>query len=131
MVLNRQGPDPLQTLGQLFASADVALLQEAVAQTHISTDVVKYIIELINATRQHEDISRGASPRATLAVTAMAKAVAQLRARDYVIPKDVQEVFSHVVAHRLLLSERAEAKGLSAEQVLKQIIDGVSAPKLR
>ena len=131
MVLNRQGQDPLQTLGQLFASADVALLQEAVAQTHISTDVVKYIIELINATRQHEDISRGASPRATLAVTAMAKAVAQLRARDYVIPKDVQEVFSHVVAHRLLLSERAEAKGLSAEQVLKQIIDGVSAPKLR
>ena len=131
MVMNRQGQDPLQSLGQLFASTDVALLQETVAQTHINTDVVKYIVALINATRQHEDISRGASPRATLAVTAMSKAIAQLRGRDYVIPKDVQEVFSHVVAHRLLLSERAEAKGLSAEQILKQIVDGVDAPKLR
>ena len=131
MVLNRQGQDPLQSLGQLFASTDVSLLQETVAHTHVSTDVVKYIVTLINATRQHEDITRGASPRATLAVTAMAKAVAQLRGRDYVVPKDVQEVFSPVVAHRLLLSERAEAKGLSAEQVLKMIIDGADAPKLR
>ncbi len=130
MVLNRQGQDPLQSLGQLLAPTDVALLQETVAHTHVSTDVVKYIVELISATRQHEDIARGASPRATLAVTAMAKAVAQLRNRDYVVPKDVQEVFSHVVAHRLLLSERAEAKGLSAEQILKQILDGTAAPKL-
>lgn len=131
MVMNRQGQDPLQSLGQLLAPTDVAILQETVAHTHVSTDVVKYIVELISATRQHEDIARGASPRATLAVTAMAKAVAQLRGRDYVVPKDVQEVFSHVVAHRLLLSERAEAKGLSAEQILKQILDGTAAPKLR
>lgn len=131
MVMNRQGQDPLQSLGQLFGPAEVALLQETVAQTYVNTDVVKYIVTLINATRQHEDIARGASPRATLAVTAMAKAIAQLRGRDYAVPKDVQEVFSHVVAHRLLLSQRAEAKGLSAEQVLKEIIDGVEAPKLR
>ena len=61
----------------------------------------------------------------------MAKAVAQLRGRDYVIPKDVQEVFSCVIAHRLLLSQQAESKGLSPEQVLAQIIGGVEAPKLR
>ena len=131
MVMNRQGQDPLHTLGQLLGPAEVALMQETVAQTYVSTDVVKYIVELINATRRHEDIARGASPRATLAVTAMAKAVAQLRGRDYVVPKDVQEVFSYVVAHRLLLSERAEGKGLTADQVLRQIVDGVEAPKLR
>ena len=131
MVMNRQGQDPLQSLGQLLAPTEVALLQETVAHTYISTDVVKYIVELINATRQHGDISRGASPRATLAVTSMAKAVAQLRGRDYVVPKDVQEVFAHVVAHRLLLSDRADGKGITAEQVLSQIIDGVVAPKLR
>ena len=131
MVLNRQGQDPLRTLTQLFSPGDVALMQEAVAQTHVSIDVVKYIVELITATRTHPDIARGASPRATLAVTAMSKAVAQLRGRDYVVPKDVQEVFSWVIAHRLLLSQQAEGKGLSAEQVLKQILDGVTAPKLR
>ena len=131
MVMNRQGQDPLQSLGQLFGPAEVALLQETVAQTYVNTDVVKYIVTLINATRQHGDIARGASPRATLAVTAMAKAIARLRGRDYTVPKDVQEVFSHVVAHRLLLSAQAEAKGVSAEQVLDEIINGVDAPKLR
>ena len=131
MVMSRQGSDPLHTLTQLLSPADVALMQEAVAQTHVSTDVVKYIVELIGATRRHEDIARGASPRATLAVTAMAKAVAQLRGRDYVVPKDVQEVFVSVIAHRLLLSQKAEGKGAAAEQVLHQILSGVEAPKLR
>ena len=131
MVMSRQGSDPLHTLTQLLSPSDVALMQEAVAQTHVSTDVVKYIVELITATRRHEDIARGASPRATLAVTAMSKAVAQLRGRDYVIPKDVQEVFVSVITHRLLMSQRAEGKGLTAEQVLNQILSGVEAPKLR
>jgi len=131
MVMNRQGQDPLHALGQLVGPAEVALLQETVSQTYVNADMVKYIVELIGATRRHGDIARGASPRATLAVTAMAKAVAQLRGRDYVVPKDVQEVFSCVVAHRLLLSEQAEGKGVTAEQVLQQIIDGVEAPKLR
>ena len=131
MVMSRQGSDPLHTLTQLLSPSDVALMQEAVAQTHVSTDVVKYIVELITATRRHEDIARGASPRATLAVTAMSKAVAQLRGRDYVIPKDVQEVFVSVITHRLLMSQKAEGKGLTAEQVLNQILSGVEAPKLR
>jgi len=131
MVMNRQGQDPLHALCQLLRPEEVSLLQETVSQTYVNADMVKYIVELIGATRRHEDIARGASPRATLAVTAMAKAVAQLRGRDYVVPKDVQEVFSCVVAHRLLLSERAEGKGLTAEQVLRQIVDGVEAPKLR
>ena len=127
MVMNRQGQDPLHALTQFLGPAEVALLQE----TYVSAEVVKYIVELVGATRRHEDISRGASPRATLAVTAMSKAIARLRNRDYVVPKDVQEVFPSVIAHRLLLTERAEAKGLTAEQLLKQILDGVEAPKLR
>jgi len=131
MVMNRQGQDPLHALTQLLGPAEVALLQETVAQTYISADVVKYIVELVGATRRNEDISRGASPRATLAVTAMSKAIARLRNRDYVVPKDVQEVFPSVVAHRLLLTERAEAKGLTAEHLLKQILEGLAAPKLR
>ncbi len=131
MVMNRQGQDPLYALTQLLGPAEVALLQETVAQTYVSAEVVKYIVELVGATRHHEDISRGASPRATLAVTAMSKAIARLRNRDYVIPKDVQEVFPSVIAHRLLLTQRAEGKGLTAEHLLKQILDGVEAPKLR
>ena len=62
---------------------------------------------------------------------AMAKAVARLRGRDYVIPGDVKEVFTHTVAHRLILSPKAEAQGLTPEQILRGILDRVPAPKLR
>ncbi len=131
MVLSRQGKDPLKQLPQLLSSGELAALQEEVDSTFVGPDVVNYIVALIGATRSHEYILRGASPRATLSVTAMAKAIAKLRGRDYVIPKDVQEVFVHTVAHRLLLSPKAEGMALSAEQVLRQILEAVPAPKLR
>ncbi len=129
MVMDRQGREPMQQLQQLLQPRELEALQELVAQTHVSQDVVKYIVALSCATRNNENILQGVSPRATLAVTAMAKAVAQLRGRDYVVPKDVREVFTHTVAHRLLLSSKAQ--GASAEQVLEEILEKVPDPKLR
>ena len=131
MVLNRQSGNPLQSVTPLMTRESLAALQETVAQTFMSDVVVSYLVDLISATRNHEDILRGASPRATLSVTAMAKAVARLRGRDYVIPSDVREVFTHTIAHRLILSPRAEAQGLTPEQILRGILDRVPAPKLR
>lgn len=131
MVLNRQGGNPMESLEPILSRRELATLQDIVEQTFVGEPVVGYIVELITATRNHEDILRGASPRATLAVTAMAKAIAQLRGRDYVIPKDVQEVFVTTVAHRLLLSPKAEALGKTAEQTLRAILDKVPAPRLR
>ncbi len=131
MVMNRQGGNPLHTLTALMTRDQLAELQDTVEATHLSDSVVNYVVSLIGATRKHADLLRGASPRATLAVTAMAKAVARLRGRDYVIPKDVREVFVHTVAHRLLLSPKAEAQSKTAEQVLREILEATPAPKLR
>ena len=131
MVAARQSGDPLAQLSQLLRTEDILALQQEVARTHVHEDVVRYIVELIHATRTSDLIARGASPRATLAVTAMAKAIACLRGRNYVIPADVQEVFCHTIAHRLLLSSKAEGQGLKAEQVLQQLLGAVAAPKLR
>ena len=131
MVLNRQKGNPLHALDSLISREHLVEMQDMVEQTYMKESVVKYIVDLITATRNHEDILRGASPRATLAVTAMSKAVAQLRGRDYVVPSDVREVFVHVVAHRLLLTGRAESMGKTAEQVLRGITETVAAPRLR
>ena len=131
MVLNRQSGNPLLNLSALMRREDLVAIQNAVEETYINDAVVQYIVDLIVATRNHEDLLRGASPRATLAVTAMAKAVARLRGRDYVVPGDVREVFCHTVAHRLILSPRAESQNKTAEQVLRQILDSIAAPKLR
>lgn len=131
MVLNRQGGNPLLSLSALMNREQLVAMQDAVEDTFLSDSVVGYIVSLINATRGSADILRGASPRATLSVTAMSKAVAQLRGRDYVTPGDVKEVFDHTVAHRLILSPKAEAQGKTAEQVLQDILATVPAPRLR
>ena len=131
MVLNRQGGNPLHALRPLLSREELTAIQDTVEATFVSDSVVNYIVSLITATRQNENILRGASPRATLAVTAMAKSVAQLRGRDYVVPGDVREVFPQTVAHRLILSPRVETQGKCAELVLRNILDTVPVPKLR
>ena len=131
MVLNRQGGNPLHALRPLMSREQLTVIQDTVEATFVSDSVVNYIVSLITATRKNEAILRGASPRATLAVTAMAKAVAQLRGRDYVVPGDVREVFPQTVAHRLILSPRAETQGKTGEDVLLTILDTVPVPKLR
>ena len=131
MVMNRQGGNPLHALSALMSRDNLVAMQNEVENTYIKESVIKYIVDLIVATRSNDDILRGASPRATLAVTSMAKAVAQLRGRDYVLPSDVREVFIWTIAHRLILSPKAEGQGKSAEQILTEIIGQVPAPRVR
>ena len=130
MVLNRQGGNPLQALEPLLNRETLIALQDTVAATHVHPEVVQYAVDLINATRNDENILRGASPRATLAVIAIAKALAQLRGRDYVLPADVSEVFPRTVEHRLLLSPKGEGSGKSAQRILQDILARIGAPKL-
>ena len=131
MVLNRQSGNPLHALSALLTKEQMVAMQDTVEDTFVSDAVVNYIVNLIVATRNNDDLLRGASPRATLAVTAMAKAVARLRGRDYVVPGDVREVFSHTIAHRLILSPKAESQNKTADQILRQILDSTPAPKVR
>ena len=88
-------------------------------------------MSLSAATRSSELLSRGASPRASLSMASMAKAIAQLRGRDYVVPGDVKEVFLPTLSHRVQLSSKAESQGKTAAQVLKSILDATPAPRLR
>lgn len=131
MVLSRQGGNPLLSLRQILSRQQLAELRGVVEETYVSDGVVNYLVDLISATRNNEWILRGASPRATLSVVAMSKAVAQLRGRDYVVPGDIREVFPQTVAHRLILTSRAEAQGVTAQQVLSEILSAVPVPKLR
>ena len=130
MVLNRQKADPLEQLKPLLSSEALIALRRQVAQTYIKSNVVKYIVDLIAATRKHPDIRQGASPRATLSVASMAKAIAQLQGRDYVIPEDVRSIFVGTVAHRIFLTSGALGRGETCESVLEAILNNVKLPKL-
>lgn len=130
MVENRQGRDPMAQLQPLTDIPVLLQMQQTVEKTFVAKEVIRYVVELINATRNDPLILQGVSPRGTLAVVSMAKAIARLRGRDYVTPKDVQEVLLPTVAHRLILSAKANAQELTAEQVLGKILRSVAAPRL-
>ena len=130
MVENRQGRDPMKEVEPLTDGAKLLQMQETVEKTFVAKEVIRYVVDLMNATRNSDLILQGASPRATLSVVAMSKAIAQLRGRDYVVPKDVQEVLLPTVAHRLILSAKAKGQELHAEQVLGKILQTVPAPRL-
>ena len=130
MVQQRQNRDPMALLQALTTGAELLQLQEIVEKTFVSKEVIRYAVELIAATRKDPMIRQGASPRGTLAVVSMAKALAQLRGRDYVTPKDVQEVYLPTVAHRLILSAEALGRSLTPEQVLVKLLKSVPAPRL-
>lgn len=130
MVLNRQKGNPLAQVQQVMTRRELLALQEQVDAVYIKPEMVDYVVALITATRKHALILRGASPRATLSMTAMAKAVAWLNGRDYVIPEDVQAVFAEVIEHRLLLAPEAEAKGIRGGKILREILRKTPAPRL-
>ena len=131
MVRSRQGTNPLKELEPLLDKQVLIEMQEEVAATHVSDEIVAYAVRLVGATRYDERLRQGASPRATLCIISMAKAVAQLQGRDYVVPKDIREVFMKTVPHRLLLTTQAENSGITALQILQSIMERVSAPALR
>ena len=131
MVISRLRKNPMVELPLLFDRELLLAMQEAVSRTHVEESVVEYAVQLINASRCNVNILRGASPRATLSVVAVSKAIAQLRGRDYVTPRDVKKVFLKVVPHRLLLTPKAEGSGITAEKVLADIASAVPAPRLR
>ena len=128
MLLTRQGGDPLQQVEQVVDSHTLTAMQQQVADTHVSEEIAQYVVKLMDATRRSEVFLRGGSPRATLAVIALAKAVAQLAGRDYVVPKDVQEVFVRVLTHRV---QPAPGQDTPSQELLQTLMGKVRPPKLR
>ncbi|MBP3917993.1 MAG: MoxR family ATPase [Clostridia bacterium] len=128
MILRHQEGKPLNRVAQIMSGADLCRMQEECARVYMNRDIANYIVALICATRNSPYLSRGASPRATLGVMAMAKAYAYLSDRDYVIPSDVRTIFITTVFHRLILTPEAEHAGKTTQDVANEILASVEAP---
>lgn len=96
-------------------------MQKQVEEVFVSDALYSYLIAIVNDTRTNENFSLGISPRGTIAFYKMAKAMAFIRGRDYLTPEDVLDVFSDIAAHRVILSNRAKAKGMTLEEALEGV----------
>ena len=119
---------PIDELQAVASPGDVTGLQDAAKKVYVDTAVREYIVTLIDATRNHEDVSLGASPRASLGMFRAARGLAIMRDRDYVIPDDVKELAHAVLAHRLILSPSARMRGLQTAQVIDGLLESVAVP---
>lgn len=131
MVRDRGGKNPLEDITCVMDTQTLCALRQEVAQTYISDEVIGYTVSLMEATRNEPRLLRGASPRATLAVVSMAKAIAAMEGRDYVVPEDVRRVLPATVCHRLIVSREALLKGATAQTVLNELLASVTPPKLK
>ncbi|MBN4072530.1 MoxR family ATPase [Crocinitomix catalasitica] len=125
---NIQAPT-LDSIKGVFTADDLKKVQDLVEQVKIEDQILKYIAEITNATRNHAKLYLGGSPRASLAMMKTSKALAAIRARDFVIPDDVQFVAPHVLNHRLILTPEAEMEGMTSEELIQEIVQGIEVPR--
>ena len=119
---------PIDELEAVASPEDVIKLQKAAQNVYVDTAVREYIVGLIEATRNHEDVFLGASPRASLGMFRAVRGMAILRDRDSAIPDDVKELAYAVLAHRLILSPAARMRGLHTGQVIDGLLESVAVP---
>ena len=133
MLVNaRQGFKAKVDLDRLKAIAtvkDILTLRKQVQIVRVEENILDYIIDLVERTRQHPDLLLGASPRAAVAWLNASKASAYLARRDYVIPDDVKEVAAPLLRHRLLLKPEAQLDNLQIDETIASILKQISVPR--
>jgi MoxR-like ATPase len=128
ILLRYQRDDPMEDLQPVASMDDVVALQRQVGEIHVSADVRRYILRVVRATREHEAVVLGVSPRGSLALFKASQALAALRGRAYVIPSDVQYLCPPVLTHRVHISPQIRLRGRTPAQVITEITESVPVP---
>ena len=129
ILMDRHKQNPIDNLKPVIHRDELVLMQKQVEQVYIHPVVYQYIISLANESRNHEMIELGISPRGSLALAKMAKAVAYLKERDYVTPNDVESVFMDVGMHRICLNAKGKLNHMTSKDVIEDILKKVTKPK--
>ncbi len=119
---------PLDALSQAVRLEDLVSAQEAIREVHVAPAVREYIVSLVEATRNHDDVYLGASPRGSLALYNTTRAWAALNGRDYVIPDDVKTLAEPTLAHRVIVSPAARMKNVDSRTVVHDLLRAVPVP---
>jgi MoxR-like ATPase len=126
---NMGNTQPMDMIKPVLGGEQVASLRQQIKTLIIEEKLMQFIARLIHHTRNHKSIYLGASPRASLAIMNASKAMAAMHGRDFVTPEDILEVVTPVLRHRIILSPDKEMEGISEDEVIKQIIQGMDVPR--
>lgn len=119
---------PIESIEPILSSAELSQLKERTKDIHLHSAVVRYIANVVAATRQHPALMLGASPRGSLALMRAAQGLALMRGMDFVDPGLVKTVAPPVLTHRMIVKAEAQVAGITAEKVLEEILNTVTVP---
>jgi MoxR-like ATPase len=119
---------PIEALTAVVKAKDVLSAIEDVKKVYVSTAIKRYIVDLTNRTRQSDDVYLGASPRGSLALFRTGQARAALLGRDYVLPDDIQAMAVPVLGHRIIVGPAARLREVSADRIVREIIENLAVP---
>jgi MoxR-like ATPase len=122
---------PIESLGVVANADEVMEAQEVVKGIFVHEQIQRYIVTLVYATRKHDNVILGASPRASLDLFRSSQALALLRKRDYVIPDDVKELAVVVMGHRVIAAPAVRMKGVDGRQIVEDLVEHVAVPGAR
>jgi len=125
-----QHAHPVGSLEPIVSAAELIACQKAVREIHVDPKVRQYLLQIVHLTREHEDLSLGGSPRASLALFRTSQAMAAIRGRNYVLPDDVKRIAPPALTHRLILKPESRLRKVTAEQVVQEVIDEIAVPTL-
>lgn len=118
-------------LTPVATAEEIIKIQEAISLVYVSDDILKYIVEIVSATREYDGVVMGVSPRGSIALTQAACGMAIIEGRNYVIPDDVKRLATYVLAHRMIMKNRSGAKGTTAEDAINDILRSIKVPNVK
>jgi MoxR-like ATPase len=124
----RDGGEPLDDVDTIADQAELIALQEVASRVAVSDAVEGFMVELVRATREHRDLRLGGSPRSSVALYRASQAWAALEGRSFVLPDDVVSVTRPVLCHRLLVDIDRQLRGVTAANVMEEVLDSVPVP---
>ena len=128
---DRHTENPLDRVKPVLTKAELEELIKKSASVAVAEEIYEYITRLAQATREHQAVQLGISPRGALAVCRMTKAYAFLHGRDYAVPEDVAAIFPDVAAHRLMLGAKARMMEVDARMVVAEILENTQMPAVK
>ncbi len=120
---------PIESLESVATSEDIEALGQAAREVHVSEPIYDYALAVVRATRDRRELVLGASPRGSLALTKGAQALALIRSREFVLPDDIKELASAMLAHRLILAAEARLSGTNPAGVVQEVLDATPVPE--
>jgi MoxR-like ATPase len=128
MLTRMQKVHPIDELKPVVSADDVIACQDAVRDIHVDDKIKRYILEVVHASRDHEDVMLGGSPRASIALFRTAQALAAVTGRDFALPDDVKKMAQPVLAHRLILKPESRLRKRTAAAVVKDLVEDAKVP---